>query len=218
MDRRYKLVVFDWDGTLMDSAGAIVASMQAAALDLNLNPPDEKTARQVIGLGLSDALSRALPGVPESQYQKLAERYRHHYLAQDQELALFPGAFDLVAALAAHGCMLGVATGKSRSGLNRALTLSGLSSCFHATRCADECFSKPHPEMLLEIMNELGVIAEETLMIGDTTHDLRMAKAAAVAALAVSYGAHPREELEAEKPLGVFDDVAHLTAWLQRYG
>ena len=218
MGRNYRLVVFDWDGTLLDSAGAIVASMQAAAIDLGLTPPDEKIARQVIGLGLHDALSQALPGVPAGEYQRVAERYRHHYLSRDHELSLFDGAAELVEELSEAGCLLGVATGKSRLGLNRALETSGLKGFFHATRCADECSSKPAPDMLIEIMDELGAAPDMTLMIGDTTHDMRMAKNAGVGALAVGYGAHPREALEAEQPLGLFDEFSELVAWLRRYG
>lgn len=218
MGRNYRLVVFDWDGTLLDSAGAIVACMQAAAIDLGLLPPDEKAARQVIGLGLHDALSQAMPGVPAHEYQRIAERYRHHYLAKDHELSLFSGARELVEELSGGGCLLGVATGKSRLGLNRALEVSGLRSYFHATRCADECSSKPAPDMLREIMDELDTVPGQTLMIGDTTHDLQMAKNAGVGALAVGYGAHSREALQAENPLGLFDEFAQLTEWLRRHG
>lgn len=218
MGRNYQLVVFDWDGTLLDSAGAIVACMQAAAIDLGLPPPDEKTARQVIGLGLHDALSQAMPGVPASDYQRVAERYRYHYLSRDRELALFSGARELVEELSETGCLLGVATGKSRLGLNRALDTSGLKHLFHATRCADECSSKPAPDMLWEIMEELDTAPDQTLMIGDTTHDLQMARNAGVSALAVGYGAHSREHLQAEQPLGLFDGFEQLTEWLRRHG
>ncbi|PKO72308.1 MAG: HAD family hydrolase [Betaproteobacteria bacterium HGW-Betaproteobacteria-14] len=218
MGRNYRLVVFDWDGTLLDSAGAIVACMRAAAIDLDLPPPDEKTARHVIGLGLHDALSQAMPDVPSSEYQRVAERYRHHYLAQDHQLSLFAGARELVEELSQTGCLLGVATGKSRLGLNRALETSGLKRYFHATRCADECSSKPAPDMLREIMDELDTVPDQTLMIGDTIHDLQMAKNAGVGALAVGYGAHSREVLQAERPLGLFDEFAQLTEWLRRHG
>ena len=218
MGRNYRLVVFDWDGTLLDSAGAIVACMRAAAIDLDLPPPDEKTARHVIGLGLHDALSQAMSDVPSSEYQRVAERYRHHYLAQDHQLSLFAGARELVEELSQTGCLLGVATGKSRLGLNRALETSGLKRYFHATRCADECSSKPAPDMLREIMDQLDTVPDQTLMIGDTIHDLQMAKNAGVGALAVGYGAHSREVLQAERPLGLFDEFAQLTEWLRRHG
>ncbi|MBI3141100.1 MAG: HAD-IA family hydrolase [Rhodocyclales bacterium] len=217
MGRTYQLIVFDWDGTLMDSAGAIVACMQAAAVDLGIPPPDDTTARQVIGLGLHDALAAAMPGVLPGEYPRVAERYRHHYLAQDHELALFPGAHELIAELAEQGLLLGVATGKSRIGLNRALESTGLKGYFHATRCADECSSKPAPDMLLALMEELDAAPAQTLMVGDTTHDLQMARNARVAALAVGFGAHPRETLEAERPLGLVENFAQLTEWLRRH-
>ncbi|MDR2238938.1 MAG: HAD-IA family hydrolase [Zoogloeaceae bacterium] len=216
--RNYHLIVFDWDGTLLDSAGAIVACMQAAAVDLGLPPPEEGAVRHVIGLGLHDALSQALPQAPVSDYPRIAERYRHHYLSQDHALPLFAGARELVEELAAAGCLLGVATGKSRHGLNRALAASGLGPLFHATRCADECHSKPAPDMLLELIAELDAEPDRTLMIGDTTHDLQMARNAGVGALAVGYGAHPRAALQAEQPLGLFDQLPQLRDWLRRNG
>ena len=218
MERNYRMVVFDWDGTLMDSAAAIVASMQAAASDLGLQPPDDATARQVIGLGLHDALSRALPGVPDSEYRRVAERYRHHYLSQDHQLSLFAGAYELVKELNAAGYLLGVATGKSRVGLDRALQSTGLKHLFHATRCADECNSKPAPDMLLELMEELYASPARTLMVGDTTHDLQMARHAGVQALGVGFGAHDRETLASEQPLGLFDEFSELAEWLRRHG
>lgn len=215
MAERYDLVVFDWDGTLMDSAAAIVSAIIAASRDLNLPEPPESRARHVIGLGLSDALRHAVPELPERDYARMVERYRHHYLSRDHELTLFPGTHEMLAELAAAGRMLAVATGKSRLGLDRALKHSGLDAFFHSTRCADECFSKPHPAMLQEIMDELGVAQERTLMIGDTTHDLQMARNAGVAALAVAFGAHPRAVLEGEPSVGVLATPAELARWLR---
>ena len=215
MARRFELIVFDWDGTLMDSAALIVNSVQRAAVDLGLAPPSEDRARHIIGLGLIDALRHALPGLDESRYPEVADRYRHHYLSRDHELDLFAGADDLIRELAAADYLLGVATGKSRRGLDRALDGSGLRPHFHATRCADECHSKPHPQMLHELMEEFGVAPEATLMIGDTTHDLLMAKNAGVASLAVAYGAHPRVQLEAEAPLYCAETLGDMAAWLR---
>lgn len=212
--RRYELIVFDWDGTLMDSAGMIVHCVQAAARDLGLEPPPEERARHIIGLGLGDALRHALPDLPEDHYEDLVERYRHHYLSRDHELALFAGADALVQALAEGGYWLGVATGKSRRGLERVLEHSGIGACFHATRCADECHSKPHPQMLEELMAEFAVAPAATLMIGDTTHDLLMARNAGVDAVAVSYGAHPRDALEAVAPRYCAHSIGELAAWL----
>lgn len=211
--RRFELVVFDWDGTLMDSAAAIVAAIQASCRDLGLPLPDDARARHVIGLGLQEALSHAVPELDPVDYPRMVERYRHHYLAADRSLALFPGAGETVARLAEQGLWLGVATGKSRKGLARALDHSGLQPFFHATRCADECFSKPHPQMLEELMDELCVTPEQTLMVGDTTHDLSMARNAGVAALAVSYGAHPRDALVELEPLDLIDTPADLARW-----
>jgi phosphoglycolate phosphatase len=154
----------------------------------------------VIGLGLHDALRFAVPNLPAERYPLMVERYRHHYLQHDHELQLFDGAAAMIAELAAAGFLLAVATGKSRIGLDRALRSSGLGPYFHASRCADECFSKPHPQMLEELMDELSVDPERTLMIGDTTHDLLMGKNAGVACLAAGYGAHPAAALDALAP------------------
>jgi len=214
MAKRFDLIVFDWDGTLMDSAAAIVAAIQAACRDLALTPPSDERARHIIGLGLHEALRGVLPDLDPTQYPLVAERYRYHYLAHDHELQLFAGAFELIRALGSAGFMLAVATGKSRSGLDRALATSGLQGFFHASRCADECHSKPHPQMLVELIDEFAVTPENTLMIGDTTHDLLMARNANVAALAVAYGAHPRAALEAEAPLLCAANVAEIHAWL----
>jgi phosphoglycolate phosphatase len=214
MAERFDLIVFDWDGTLMDSAGAIVRAMQAAVRDLGLADLPEERARYVIGLGLGDALRHAVPDLEASAYPRMIERYRHHYLSSDHELSLFDGMAAMIDALAARGHMLAVATGKSRVGLDRALGHSGLGSYFHATRCADESFSKPHPAMLEALMDELGATPERTLMIGDTTHDLQMARNARTAGLAVSFGAHPVSALEAEAPLACVHTPGELASWL----
>lgn len=213
--KRYELIVFDWDGTLMDSAAMIVDSVQSAARDLGLAPPSEERARHIIGLGLGDALRHALPDLPEDHYPELVERYRHHYLSRDHQLTLFAGAAALVRELAENGFRLGVATGKSRKGLDRALGHTGLGGFFNGTRCADECHSKPHPQMIEELMDELAVAPEQTLMIGDTTHDLLMARNAGVDAVAVSYGAHPRAGLAEVNYRYCADSVADLQAWLR---
>jgi phosphoglycolate phosphatase len=215
MRKRFDLIIFDWDGTLMDSAALIADSVQAAARDLGLAVPSEERARYIIGLGLVDALRYAMPELKPDRYEEAADRYRHHYLSRDHQLSLFEGAEDLIAELAQAERFLAVATGKSRVGLDRALTESGLGSYFHASRCADECHSKPHPQMIDELMSEFGVAAEQTLMIGDTIHDLQMARNAGVASLAVCYGAHPRRQLEAETPLHCAASVAEMTVWLR---
>ncbi|MDQ5881037.1 MAG: phosphoglycolate phosphatase [Pseudomonadota bacterium] len=214
MAKRFELLVFDWDGTLMDSAAAIVEAIQASCRDLDLPLPSDEQARHVIGLGLVDAMRHAVPNLPESQYPQMVERYRHHYLSRDHELRLFDGVAQLIPELAEAGYLLAVATGKSRLGLDRALKTSGLASLFHDSRCADECFSKPHPQMLEELMTAFAVEPAQTLMIGDTTHDLQMANNAGVASLAVAYGAHPPEALDSCSPLARLHSVMELREWL----
>jgi phosphoglycolate phosphatase len=216
--RSFDLIVFDWDGTLMDSAAAIVASLIAACADLGIKPPSEEQARHIIGLGLDDALRCALPDLEPRRYQELSKRYRVHYLAQDHELRLFAGAAQLVAGLCERGYALAIATGKSRVGLDRALAVSGIGALFRDSRCADECHSKPHPQMLEELMESAATTPRRTLMIGDTTHDLLMARNAGVAGIAVAYGAHQRAGLEAEKPLYCAASVDELESWLRANG
>lgn len=198
----------------MDSTGLIVHSIQNACRDLGFTVPSEGAARHVIGLGLHPALSQLLPGVDQQQFPLVAQRYRYHYLARDHEAPVFDGVPELLRELRQRGHTLAVATGKSRVGLDRSLNHLGLMPLFDATRCADETFSKPHPAMLHELMADLVVSPEETLMIGDTTHDLDMAINASVAGLAVAYGAHPTEQLRSRAPLEVVDSVSTLTAWL----
>lgn len=216
--RRFELLVFDWDGTLMDSAASIVYAIQESSRDLGLPVPERERASHVIGLGLKDALRYAVPDLPESDYGKLVERYRHHYLARDPDIELFPGVREMLAGLRQKGHLLAVATGKSRAGLDRVLQSTQLGSYFDASRCADETHSKPHPAMLQELMQDLVVPLQSTLMIGDTTHDLQMAENAGVASLAVSYGAHPREQLTALGPLACVDHPEELAAWLTSHG
>ena len=186
MGKRYDLIVFDWDGTVMDSTAVIAGSIQAACRDLGLPVPSDEAARHVIGMGLRDALQYAVPDASEDMYDQLVASYRRHFLAQDASIPLYPGARETIAELCDNGISLAIATGKSRNGLDRALHSSNMSSYFHASRTADETFSKPHPAMLLELMDELAIKPERTLMVGDTTHDLQMAANAKVDALALT--------------------------------
>jgi phosphoglycolate phosphatase len=212
---KYELIVFDWDGTLLDSAGAIVQAIQAACRDLELPEPSDAQARHVIGLGLVDAMRQAVPDLKPERYQAMSERYRFHYLSGDHQLTLFKGIPEMLANLQAAGHLLTIATGKSRLGLDRALDHSGLRPLFQASRCADECHSKPHPQMLEELMAEFGVSPVSTVMIGDTSHDLLMARNAGVDSLAVTYGAHPHDHLAEHGPRACLHDVAELAAWLK---
>jgi len=217
MPRRFELLVFDWDGTLMDSAGAIVGAIQAACADLELPVPSDEQARYIIGLGLNDAMSHILPGIDPDHYPRLVERYRIHYLRRDADTALFPGAAELVAGLNEAGFLLAVATGKGRRGLERVLESTGLKGLFHASRCADEGHSKPDPGMLEALLAELAVSSNRALMIGDTTHDMEMARAAGVARIAAAYGAHPRSALLSYEPVTCVDDLTELRQWLMQH-
>ncbi|MBU1214181.1 MAG: HAD-IA family hydrolase [Gammaproteobacteria bacterium] len=215
MEKCYELIVFDWDGTVMDSTAVIATSIQSACRDLALPVPSDEDARHVIGMGLAEALRHAVPAAPEDMYEPLADRYRHYFLAQDQTIPLFSGARETIAELHEAGHLLAVATGKSRKGLDRVLESSGLRSYFHASRTADETFSKPHPAMLQELMDELGMQPEQVLMVGDTTHDLQMAINAGVDAVGVTHGAHPEDQLRELQPLALLDDFNELRAWLK---
>jgi len=214
---RYPLLVFDWDGTLIDSAGAIVACIQAACRELGLAVPDDARASHVIGLGLQDALTYAIPGLPAADYGRVVESYRRHFLARDADIPLFAGTREMLARLRDRGHLLAIATGKSRAGLGRALDSTGLGPLFAATRCADQCASKPAPDMLEALMHELDVERARTLMIGDTVHDLEMAARAGVEAVAVSHGAHPRAELVARAPLACVETTQELERWLSNH-
>ena len=214
-ERRYDLVVWDWDGTIMDSTPTIVHCIQQACRDLDFPVPDDSISSYVIGLGVQDSLRRVVPTVHPARFPELVERFRYHYLAKDHELHLFVGIRELLEDLKNKGFMLGVATGKPRRGLDRSLNFHELKHLFHDTRTADESFSKPHPGMLLDLSDSLQVPVRKMLMIGDTTHDLEMAQSAGVDGIAVSYGAHPADALKAAKSLACLDNVEQLVAWLQ---
>lgn len=217
MPRRFELLVFDWDGTLMDSAACIAESLQSACRDLGFPVPSDRAARYVIGLGLNDAMTHILPAVPATEYPQIVERYRHHFLQRDGGTTLFSGAAEMLQELRDAGHRLAVATGKSRRGLDRALQATGVGSYFHATRCADEGHSKPDPGMLYRLLEEIDIAPERALMIGDTTHDMQMAKAAGIARLAVAHGAHEACDLLEYEPLACVADCAELKAWLLRH-
>lgn len=213
--RRFRFVVFDWDGTLVDSTAIIASSLRMACRDIGEPVPDEAMARYVIGLGLADLLRHVAPGLPRERHRDLAERYRVHYMSRDPQIPLFDGVLEMLDDLDRAGCLLGIATGKTRAGLERALAQQGVAHRFTATRCADESPPKPHPGMLRHLMDEVGVDPGATLMIGDTTHDLELARNAGVAALAVSYGAHDSVGFARFGPLATLHSAAELHQWLR---
>jgi phosphoglycolate phosphatase len=211
---RFDLIVFDWDGTLADSTPTIARCIQHAAADLGLPVPDRERASHVIGLGLADALAHAVPSLPPGRALEFAAAYRRHYLAAEEHIDLFDGVPEFLGALVATGKPLAIATGKTHAGLQRALAATGLAPHFRATRCADQTSPKPHPAMLFELAAELGVDPQRMLMIGDTTHDLQMAAAARAHAVAMTYGAHPRDALALHGPLAMFGAIVELERWL----
>jgi phosphoglycolate phosphatase len=216
VNRKFDLIVFDWDGTLYDSAAVITDCIQLAARDMALPVPDRRTASHVIGLGLHDSLRHALPTLPEENYAEFLALYRRYFIEREDTLSLFPGVPRMLESLRERGHYLAVATGKPRRGLDRALQASGIGALFAATRCGDETQSKPHPAMLLELMAELELENSDLLMIGDTSHDLGMARNAGVDAVAVAYGAHPPDTLAALEPRACVASVVELQQWLTK--
>ncbi|WP_136066786.1 HAD family hydrolase [Modicisalibacter radicis] len=213
---RYQLVIFDWDGTLVDSEARIVACMQAAARDVGWSPLSRDSVRDIIGLGLPEAIARLCPGMSADQAEALRRRYSEHFVSADQvPTAFFPDVEAGIARLrGAEGPRLAVATGKSRRGLERALASTGSRDWFHATRTADETRSKPDPRMLEELLGELGVAPGAALMVGDTEYDMQMARALGIDGLAVTYGVHARERLAACEPVHTATCFAEVIDWL----
>lgn len=209
--KTYKVVVFDWDGTLMDSESRIVNCLQASIADLGLPARDRAALANIIGLGLREAIETLYPGMDLADQQRFTEQYRHHFINVDATpMPLFEGAMETVQTLSEQGYLLAVATGKGRRGLDKVLRQTGLERLFHSSRCADECFSKPHPAMLEQILDELGAAPRDAVMIGDTEYDMQMAANAGVDAIAVTYGVHHPQRLTRHDPVASIDDIRTL--------
>ena len=213
MSAGIKFIVFDWDGTLMDSESQIVSCLHGAIHDLGLEPLNDDTVKNVIGLGLREAIDMLVPGRDDAFRQDFVEAYRRHWYGHEGS-SLFAGAREVLDTLREQNFLLGVATGKARHGLVRVLEQTGLGEYFDATRCADETPSKPHPQMLLELMDELGVEARHTLMVGDTEYDMEMATNAGASKLAVRSGVHSEERLRRHAPLACIDNVTAMPDWM----
>ncbi len=218
MPDHIRLVIFDWDGTLMDSETQIVHAMTAAIQDMQLEKRSADQCRNIIGLGLKEAVDTLYPGRDSAFRELFVERYRHHWFSIAHTSELFPGATETLHLLKEAGLLLAVATGKGRAGLDKVLDTTGLQTLFAATRCSDETQSKPHPQMLLEILAQLQVEPGQALMIGDTEYDLLMATNAGVSPVAVSYGVHDRERLLQHRPLVCLDNISELVDWLAEQG
>ena len=199
----------------MDSIAKIVRCFAAAFEDAGAPGPGEDAIRHVIGLGLGEAVTELLPEASAATREQVVERYRQHFLHLDQTgMELFPGVRAGLEDLSSQGYLLAIATGKARRGLDRVLHDTGTAHLFCATRCADEAFSKPHPRMLEDILEQVGLEADRALMVGDTTYDMQMARHAGMDRLAVTYGVHGRELLTEHDPLACLDSFTEVYAWL----
>jgi len=215
MNHEAKLIVFDWDGTLMDSAAHITSCLQTAISELSLEPKTDEEVKNIIGLGLREALLALYPQATDKELTALVDRYREHFFDQQSDpCELFTGAKELIQELDAKNYYLAVATGKGRNGLDKVLKETGMGKYFPITRCADEAHSKPHPKMLLDIVDYYGVEADEAIMVGDTEYDLQMANNASTHSVAVTYGVHDKQRLLDCKPLTCLDNMNDLHQWL----
>jgi phosphoglycolate phosphatase len=211
-NKRYPLIIFDWDGTIIDSQAHIIDSMCKAISDQGLEPPAEDSIRHIIGLSLDGAIRALLPEQSSESVQFMADRYRHHFFNTTLEPSrLFDGVEDIVRQLHKDGYLLAVATGKGRHGLDMALRTTGLKQYIHVSRCADETRSKPDPMMLGEILTDLDMPVNQAVMVGDTSYDLDMAANIKMDSIAVTYGMHARSLLEKHRPTHIIDSIAQLT-------
>ena len=216
MQNNYDLIIFDWDGTLANSTQLIVDAICKGSTEVGLPEPSQSAASGIIGLGFREAAYELFGRIPDLKLAELTVRYTHYYGLGEDHIPLFDGVPETIAHLTQKGVPLAVATGKGRRGLNKALANSGIAHHFVATRCVDECQSKPHPQMIMELMDEVAATPERTLMVGDTSFDLQMAKNANVASLGVTYGAHPLERLLPHAPLAHFEKFTDLSLWFKK--
>ncbi|SDW00430.1 phosphoglycolate phosphatase [Pseudomonas syringae] len=217
MQRDYDLLIFDWDGTLADSVGRIVQSMRTAAVECGLDIRDDSAIKGIIGLGLPEAIRTLYPQIDDSLLIEFRQHYADAYMAMDNvPSSLFEGVVESMQAFREDGYRLAVATGKARRGLDRVLEANGWADYFDITRAADETASKPDPLMLNEIMAHCGVAPERSLMIGDASFDLLMARNAGMDCVAVGYGAQPLESLFQFEPRLAIEHFSELRTWLNR--
>ena len=215
---KHKFIIFDWDGTLMDSIGRIVSCMQLVANDLGLTVPTSNDVKGIIGISLKPGIQQLFPDASNDQLDALFSGYKEHYLRLDQTpSSMFDGVEKMLDDLKSSGHELAVATGKARRGLVRAWEHTGLSHYFVASRCADETQSKPNPDMLQQLLDERGFVAEEAVMIGDSIHDLKMAETIGMDRIGVSFGAASKHELEMHQPLVVTDNIPQLNQFLKEF-
>ena len=217
-DTNYDLIIFDWDGTLSDSAGAIINSIKDASIKNNIDIPPEKSMRSIIGLGLDEAFEKLFPDQLNHHLDDLKNDFREFYLNYVDDIAMFDGVDVGIKMLFNQGFKLAVATGKSRRGLNNALNKTNLNAFFSFTRTMDECFSKPHPQMINEILENLFIEPERAIMVGDSIYDLEMARNASIDSIAVTYGSHTHDELNHYPTKALIDNPHDLFDWLRVHG
>ncbi len=216
---KYSLLVFDWDGTLLDSQAQIVNCMQSAISELALESRTDKQISDIIGLGLEKAVAELYPSMDMKLVTTTAQTYREHYLYKDKTPSpLFDGAKEVLTTLREAGFDLAIATNKSRKGLDKGLSDTGLDDYFPITRTVDEAHPKPNPQMLEEILTDHNTEASKALMIGDSEYDLQLANNTNVDGLAVSYGVHGLMKLLKQDPVGFIDKIGQLPDWLQKHG
>jgi len=215
MNNKYKLIIFDWDGTIIDSQAHILHCMKNAIVDEGLKAPDDQAIRHIIGLSLHHAIETLIPELEEDVTDRIATRYRTHFFADsEQDSELFIGAEDVIRDLHASGYYLAVATGKGRNGLDIALNKTGLEHFFHITRCADETRSKPDPMMLDEILTDLDLDPQQAIMVGDTSYDMEMAGNINMDCIAVTYGMHDKKHLESSCPTHFIDSIDEISQFV----
>ena len=217
-DTNYDLIIFDWDGTLSDSAGAIINSIKDASIKNNIEIPPEKSMRSIIGLGLDEAFEKLFPDDLSHHLDVLKNDFREFYLNYVDDIAIFDGVDVGIKTLFNQGFKLAVATGKSRRGLNNALNKTNLNTFFSFTRTMDECFSKPHPQMINEILENLFIEPERAIMVGDSIYDLEMARNASIDSIAVTYGSQTYDELNHYPTKALIDNPHDLFDWLRVHG
>ena len=217
-NKKYSLIIFDWDGTLMDSSAYITDCMQSAIGEFNAKPRTDAQVKAIIGLSLEEAIQTLYPEADDFFINNIVRLFRIQFMSTDRKPSpLFEGAEEMLEILTQRGYDLAIATGKSRQGLNKVLSETGFEHYFPVTRCADEAFSKPHPQMLQEVLIDHDLEVERALMIGDTDYDIHMANNAKMDSLAVSFGAHDLPRLLRANPLGVVDTLTEIPSWLKNY-
>lgn len=217
-ERPFDLLIFDWDGTILDSIGTIVACTQLVFEELGLAVPTDRRIRSAIGLGLRETVDHIYPGCDDETFDRVRARYRRHWMGNyARRPRVIAGAREALAQLDAHGYRMAVATAKGREGLRMDFARTGLARFFDSSRTLEEAPGKPHPAMALGLLEELEVSAERALVIGDSTHDMGMAANAGVRGLGVASGAEAPENLRAARALDVLASVAVLPAWLDSW-